>query len=152
MTTRIYSLDSSEAYDLIYRDHLAMLSEVEQETMHRALENSSRLWIGVDGDKVLALWGLIPPTLLSDTAYLWLFTTEHLTGHTFVLIRHSQRAVQEMLKEFPTIVGHAKVGARRSMQWLRWLGAVFEEPINNVAIPFTIKAKQQWPQDSAQSA
>ena len=152
MTTRIFSLDSTKAYDLIYRDHLAMLSTVEQETMHRALENSSRLWIGMDDDKVLALWGLIPPTMLSDTAYLWLFTTEHLTGHTFALIRHSQRAVQDMLKEFPIIVGHAKVGARRSMQWLRWLGAVFEEPINNVAIPFTIKAKQQWPQDSAQSA
>jgi hypothetical protein len=87
---------------------------------------------------------------MSERAYLWLFTTEHLHNHVFMFIRHSQRAVQEMLTEFPTIVGHAALGSTRSIQWLRWLGAEFTEPVGQF-LPFTIKAKQ-WPQDLVQSA
>jgi hypothetical protein len=141
----------AEAYDLIYQEHLSMLSKINQETMQRAMMNSSRVWIGEDDGAVIGVWGLIPPTLMSDVAYLWLFTTKNLTRHTFIFIRHSQKAVQAMLSEFPCIVGHAEIGNRRSLQWLKWLGAEFGEPVSDKAIPFTIKAKQ-WPQDLAQSA
>lgn len=152
MSASIIRLDGAEAYDLIFPDHLATLSVAEQETMHRSLCNSSRVWMGFDDDKIIALWGLIPPTLMSDVAYLWLFTTPNLHGHTFMFIRHSQRAVQQMLQEFPTIVGHAACTNHRGMQWLRWLGAEFGDPINDKVIPFTIKASHQWQPDSAQSA
>jgi hypothetical protein len=111
--------------------------------MERAMSNSSRVWIGADDDKIIAVWGLIPPTLMSDVAYLWLFTTEHLNAHTFTFARHSRRAIAMALDEFPIIVGHCKVGASHSIRWLRWLGAEFGEPIHGKAIPFTIKAKQQ---------
>jgi hypothetical protein len=151
MTASIIQVGSQEACDLLSPEYLSKLPEINQETMHRAIMNSSKLWLGMDDTKIIAMWGLIPPTLMSDRAYLWLFTTEHLKGHVFMFIRHSKRAVEEMLEEFPLIVGHAKVGSDRSIQWLRWLGAEFGEPVNNVAIPFTIKAKQ-WQQDLAQSA
>lgn len=151
MTASIIRLNGAEAYALISPEYLAKLPDIEQETMHRAIMNSSKLWLGMDDDKIIAMWGLIPPTLMSDVAYLWLFTTKHLEGHTFMFIRHSQRAVQEMLEEYPTIVGHCAIGSDRSIQWLRWLGAEFGDPINNMALPFTIRNKQ-WPQDSAQSA
>jgi hypothetical protein len=68
MTASIIRLDGQEAYDLLSPEHLAMLPDIEQETMHRAIMNSSRVWMGMDDAKILAVWGLIPPTLLSDTA------------------------------------------------------------------------------------
>lgn len=151
MTSSIIRLSSTEAYDLIYTEHLSMLSVIEQETIQRSLMNSSGIWMGMDDDKIIAMWGLIPPTLMSDVAYLWMYHTKHLHNHVFRFIRHSQYAVKEMLREFPTIVGHTAVGADRSIQWLRWLGAEFGEPINNDFIPFTIRAPQ-WQQDLAQSA
>lgn len=147
----IIRITGSEAYDLIYEEHLSMLSTINQETMQRAMMNSSRVWLGEDEGRVIAVWGLIPPTLMSDIAYLWLFTTKNLTRHTFIFIRHSQRAVQAMLEEFPTIVGHAELTNRKSIQWLKWLGAEFGDPVSDRAVPFTIKAKQ-WPQDLVQSA
>lgn len=150
MTAEIVRLEGSAAYDLIFPEHLAMLSVINQETMQRAMMNSSRVWLGIDGAQVLAVWGLIPPTLLSDRAYLWLFTTKHFTGHQFVFIRHSQRAVQAMLEEFPCIIGHGVVGADKSLRWLRWLGAKFGEPQGEF-LPFEIRA-DKWQQDSAQSA
>lgn len=153
MTASIIRVDGPEAYDLIFPEHLSMLTSIEQETMQRALRNSTLVWLGMSDEKILALWGLIPPTLLSDTAYLWMFHTKHLDEHKFVFIRHSQRVIERMLQQFPSIVGHVAITNRRAQQWLRWLGAEFGDPINNVAFPFTIKAKaSQWQQDSVQSA
>jgi hypothetical protein len=150
MTVQIYRLTGEEAYDLIFDEHLAKLSDVEQESMHRTMKNSSRVWLGADESKVIAVWGLIPPTILSDTAYLWLFTTHYMHEHVFIFIRHSKRAVESMLKEFPIIVGHTSVTNHRAMQWLRWLGAKYGDPQGQF-IPFKIEATQ-WQQDSAQSA
>ena len=78
----------------------------------------------VDGE-IAAMWGLIPPTLLSSSAYLWLLTTEIAAEHKFLLVRHSQRWIEDALKVYPTIVGD--VGNPAAKRWLAWLGAEFSE-------------------------
>lgn len=140
MTASIMKLTGAEAYDLIFPEHLATMSKVDQETMKRTMNNSSRVWMGFDGAQVLALWGLIPPTLLSDRAYLWLFTTPALVGHEFIFIRHSQRAVQAMLEEFSLIVGNTLCNNERAIRWLRWLGAEFQETEMSGVLHFEIRA------------
>ena len=139
MTAAIQRVANEEAYDLIYHDYLASLPEVSRDVMKRSIMNSSRVWMGYEDGKLLCLWGLIPPTLLSDRAYLWLFTTEHLKSHVFVFVRHSQRMVANMLEEFPLIVGHAAVDNDKAIRWLRWLGAKFLDPQGKL-IPFEIRA------------
>jgi len=141
MTAAIARVSGIEAYDLIYPEHLAMLSEINQETMKRCMHNSTQVWIGYEGDKVLCFLGLIPPTLLSDRAYLWLQTTEHLHSHLFIFIRYSQRLVAEMLEHYPVIVGHTEITNTKAIRWLRWLGATFGEPQAPGVYPFEIKAK-----------
>lgn len=140
MTVSIVRITGHEAYDLIYPQHLAKLSVINQETMHRALTNSLRVWVGFVDGVAVATWGLIPPTMLSDTAYLWLYTDENLREHMFIFIRKSKLAIEEMLAEFPIIVGHAAVGAEKSCRWLKWLGAEFDAPQGHL-LPFTIRAR-----------
>lgn len=140
MTTNIFRLDSAAAYDLICADHLAMLPSMDRETMHRAIMNSSEVWVAAKGDAVLAIWGLIAPTLLSDVAYLWLFTTKNMSGHEFRLIRHSRHLIQAMLRDYTCIHGHGAVGNDHSLRWLGWLGAKFGEPQGNF-LPFEIRAQ-----------
>lgn len=152
MHAEIIRVNSAEAIDLISIDYLPMLADIEQETIVRSIRNSSRTWAGLLDGRLVCMWGLIPPTLMSDTAYLWLITTKHLHGHEFLFIRHSQRAVKAMLEEFPEIVGHTLIENRRAIQWLRWLGAVFGPPINNTVYPFTINRHHKWQPDSVQSA
>jgi hypothetical protein len=68
-----------------------------------------------------------------------MFETPHLREHVFLLVRHSQRMIAEILLAYPTIIGHCKVDQRKSIRWLRWLGAEFGLPQGHL-LPFTIKA------------
>lgn len=106
----------------------------------RFLHCSTISWLAdVDG-RGACLWGLIPPTLLSDQAYLWLWTNELAEQHSFLLVRYSQRMIEEMLKEFPILVGHCHSEDPRAQRWLKWLGAEFDFPQGKL-IPFAIRRK-----------
>ena len=107
----------------------------------QCFRSTTQYWIGRCGDEVICIYGIVPPTLASDNAYLWLYTTPALEGNEFLFVRHSQRCAEEILKLYPRIVGHATVGADRSIRWLRWLGAKFGEPQGGL-IPFTIRMKK----------
>lgn len=140
MTAHLLRIPGGEAYDLIYASCLSMLPDSDREIMHRYMVNSSRVWIGLEDDEVLCFLGLIPPTLLSDRAYLWLQTTAAMREHVFLFVRYSQKVIVEMLQQFPLIVGHCELSATKSVRWLRWLGAEFGDP-EGQAIPFSIRAK-----------
>ncbi len=120
--------------------NLAQLLSKPEAHLRRFFRQSPICWIGqVDGEGI-CVWGLIPPCLLSEKAYLWLWTSELAEQHTFLLVRYSQRMVEEMLKEFPIIVGHCEMKNHRAQRWLKWLGAEFDFPQGKL-IPFIIRRK-----------
>jgi hypothetical protein len=98
---------------------------------------STVIWAGFINGGLACIWGVIPPTLMSDRAYLWLYTTDLIKEHQFTLVRHSQLVMEEILSEYPTVVGHAIIGSDKSIRWLKWLGAKFGPP-QGTAIPFRI--------------
>ena len=101
---------------------------------------SEERWVGLADGQIACLWGLIPPSILSDRAYLWLYHNELVNEHKFAFVRHSQRQVQIMLEHYPTIIGDCLIGNRLGRRWLEWLGASFGDPKEKF-IPFKIKAK-----------
>lgn len=100
---------------------------------------SSIVYTGYIDGSIACIWGLIPPSLLSDSAHLWLHTNDLCHRHPFLLVRYSQRAMESMLEKYPTIVGYCDLTKSRSVQWLRWLGAEVGYPSGNLA-PFVIRA------------
>lgn len=125
--------------EVIRRSPVAQMPGAE-DILLEAIFRSIEIRYGyIDGD-LACVWGLIPPTLLSSTAYLWLLTTEIVAEHKFLFVRHSQRYVKEALRIYPEIVGDAIVGNLSAIRWLRWLGAEFSEPVFG-RIPFVIRAK-----------
>lgn len=107
--------------------------------LHQCLLMSYSAWEArIDGE-LACIWGLIPPTLMSTQAYLWLHTTEVAEAHTFLLVRYSQLWIRHMLDTFPTIVGQVARDAKRSQRWLQWLGAKLGKPDGKL-IPFKIEA------------
>lgn len=112
------------------------MSEADMAVLHNFVV-ASQNYIGIIDGKVVCVYGLRPPTLLSNQAYLWLITTPELKGNEFLFIRHSQIAVQDALSEYRQILGHCIVGADQSIRWLKFLGAKFGTPEGSL-IPFTI--------------
>lgn len=88
---------------------------------------SSEMWTGYVDGNLICCWGLIPPTLLSNQAYLWMHSTPAIRDHQFLLVRHSQRIIEQVLKRYEIIVGDCQVGAKDSIRWLKWLGAEFAD-------------------------
>lgn len=97
----------------------------------------SDLWIGLFDDVPVCAWGLVPPSLISDRAYLWLYVTEAVEENKFIFVRYSQRVMEDLRKLYPTIYGVCEVGNARAIRWMHWLGAEFGYPTDAV-IPFMI--------------
>jgi hypothetical protein len=141
MTALIETLNKSQTRQLIFEAKGGILTNEESNTLEQYLTFSQRLYIGAVDGKLVCAWGLIPPSLLSDQAYLWLFSTEAVEEYKFLFVRNSQKAVQEMLKEYSVITGFCEIGNDRSIRWLRWLGAKFGEPVNAKMVPFEIRKR-----------
>lgn len=109
--------------------------------LQRWLARSEHVWVGENDGELVCTWGLVPPTLLSDYAYLWMISFPGAEEHQFVLVRHSQLQIQEMLKRHPYIIGHCEAKAERSIRWLRWLGAEFKATPKNGLVEFRIRRK-----------
>lgn len=111
--------------------------EHDKKTMEFCLLMSTVMWAGFIRKELACIWGVIPPSLMSNQAYLWLNTTEVLKGHEFIFVRHSQRVFEELLEEYPSVVGHVIIGADKAYRWLRWLGAEFGSP-QGMVVPYRI--------------
>jgi hypothetical protein len=114
-----------------------VLDENDERTMDFCLLMSTVMWAGFIRGKLACIWGVIPPSLMSDQAYAWLNTTEVLKGHEFIFVRHSQMVFDELLEEYPSVVGHVIMGADKAYRWLRWLGAEFGPP-QGMVVPYRI--------------
>lgn len=137
MSALINRIDSKAQADLLAGIELP---KRDKDALGRCLMRSDLTWIGKIDGEYACVWGLIPPSLMSDQAYLWLFSWPIIEDHKFLFIRHSQLVMQEMLGVYSRITGHASVDATRSIRWLKWLGAEFGEPVGRF-VPFVIRKK-----------
>lgn len=125
--------------EIIKRTPVRDLTDAE-EILRRCLLRSEEVRYGFVDNELACVWGLIPPTCLSDTAYLWLLTTEIVAEHKFLFIRHSQRYIEEALKTYNCIVGDVAIDNEPAKRWLRWLGARMDNPSGG-RMNFTIRRK-----------
>lgn len=114
------------------------MSQADERGMEFCYLMSVAIWVGLIDGEVACMWGLVPPSFLSNQAYLWLYTTDLIKEHQFILVRHSQIVMENLLEEYPSIVGHATVGDKKAIRWLRWLGAEFGYP-QGTGLPFRIR-------------
>ncbi len=139
MRVVINEADYSSVQDVLAHSAHSASSSADL-TLSYCYSISEACWVGFIDSKPMAAWGLIPPSLMSDKAYLWLLTTDQVKGHEFLFVRHSQIFLESMLRRYPTIYGHCDVRQEKSIRWLRWLGARFDEP-KGLRIEFSIRGK-----------
>ncbi len=135
MTALIELANKAKTRQLIFEAKEGILSDEEMGVLEQYLTFSAKLYIGSVDGKMCCAWGVVPPSLMSDKAYLWLFSTDAVEEHKFLFVRNSQKAIAEILEEWPIITGYCEVNSIRSIRWLKWLGAKFGGPI---------KGKESW--------
>lgn len=110
------------------------------ELLRKCVYRSTDVRYGFVNGECACVWGLIPPTLLSNSAYLWLLTTDLVEQHKFLFVRHSQRWMEEALCTYPIIIGDWVPGDPSARRWLEWLGAKFG-PLDGGRHQFMIRKK-----------
>ena len=82
-------------------------------------ERSDPLFVGMYGNQVICFVGFIPASLLSDAAYIWMYSTPAVTDHKVMVGRFGRRLIEAARERYPCICGHCS----DSRQWLESLGA-----------------------------
>ena len=86
----------------------------------RAAGLSDPIFRGDYRGHLLVVLGFIPPTILADDAYLWMYTGELAREFPYIIGRWGWRVTRAAFHRYPRLVGHCN---RDSAHWLRRLGA-----------------------------
>ena len=97
MRVSVSKVDRVDLNKILARASSVNLDDQGKTILDNCMRMTSSMWAGLVSGEFVCAWGLIPPTILSDRAYLWLYTKESIEPHEFLFIRYSQIAIQEML-------------------------------------------------------
>src|SRR5260221_12953676 len=101
--TKIELVTKTDAARLISRSMGDKLTDEGRKNLAKCSDCTTTVWAGYVDEELVCIWGLVPPTLLSEMAYLWLHTTEGVKDHEFVFVGRSQRAIQKGVKIDPLL-------------------------------------------------
>lgn len=139
MTPQIKPSSREITRELILEMHDGILTEEDLRALETCTSRATYLWIGYIRERPVCAFGLVPPTLLADRAYLWLYASPAVEEFKFAFVRHSQLVMEDMLTLYPAIYGVTRADNPRAIRWLKWLGATYAQPQNGL-IPFQIGA------------
>lgn len=115
--------------------HLDHWSSQREKEMFEYLVRMGEIWQGLIDGELVACWGVVPPSFLSDSAYVYMIDIP--CSRPLLLARHSREVIKALLQRWPRLYGQCKLNAWSSQRWLKWLGAEFSEPVNGTR-PFVI--------------
>lgn len=140
MTSIVRKATEEDIKGLITQADKSTITFEQRRALIRFLNASTITWVGVIGDRVYGIVGVMQPTIIDDRAYIWFQGTGITDRHQFTLIRQSQIMVKKLLEKFPVIYGHCEVSDVRAHRWVKWLGGTFGE-VDGSTIPFQIVRK-----------
>lgn len=111
--------------ELILEMHDGVLTDEDLLALETCTSQATYLWIGYVHDRPVCAWGLVSPTLLADSAYIWLYATPAIDEYKFQFVRHSQIVMEGMRELYPQIFGVTRADNPRAVRWLTWLGAKY---------------------------
>lgn len=81
-----------------------------------------------DGEP-LGLWGLIPVSVVGDTARVWFLTAEGAERHKKLLLREAREFVRFAESQYARLEAYVHVEYTSCIRWLGWLGFTVSAPI-----------------------
>lgn len=122
--------------DVVFRSPVAGVPQA-LEILYRRICATQNVFVGFIKGDVACIYGLAPPTVLSNQAHIWIITTDTVEQNKFIFVRHSQMVIEAALKEWDHIYGETYIKDRHAFKWIKWLGGVYGHPVG-VFVPFSI--------------
>lgn len=97
---------------------------------------STEIWAGFYNGELGIVWGILPGSLLSDTAYIWSIATDVVKRCPKAFLRASRQWLKSMSGEYAIFVGLC----RRDTTYVQHLGAEFFDDHDSFA-RFEIKVR-----------
>jgi len=94
----------------------------------REVGRSIRAWSWIVDGKVACMFGIVAPSLIDENSYPWFLTTPLVEKHAIAFARRCRLLLPDLLAHHPRLVGMVDARYTMSIRWLRWLGAVVENP------------------------
>ena len=111
-----------------------LLKEEELKIMENAVEKSTSVCM-VSKGQMIGITGIAPDTLLSSSAFLWLYTNPFNERISVEVLKATRVVIKNFLVDYPCLVGYCEVENVKAQRWISWLGADFGRE-NGKLIPF----------------
>jgi hypothetical protein len=143
MKVEIIPAEPSHLVGLLGRTQFANVHGAEESLKHHMLLSESAWIAKVDGE-VMVAWGVIPPCMLSSSAYVWVVVADAIkddSKYKFLFIRYSQRILEVMLQKYESLYGFCYPYQVDSIKWIKFLGGEFRGTDDQNRIPFQLRRK-----------
>lgn len=122
-------------------DREEVLAATGQEPASAALQClslSTEAYAGFAGRELLCLFGIRRASLLGNTGYPWLLSTEAVGRHRTAFARISRGLLGQWAKDFDLLEGYVDARHAVACRWLQWLGFILDaaEPWGAKGLPF----------------
>lgn len=102
-----------------------------EQALKVSFDTSDKVFSFVQGNKkVLAMFGVSSPSLLSSTGVIWFLSTQEIfQKHRRTMARRGREWIMKFLKDYSTLMNFIDVRNTESIKWLKWCGCSFSGPI-----------------------
>ena len=94
----------------------------------RSMEASDMLGCFKHNGTPLAIYGVIPDSIMGGTGIAWLLFSAEAMRHRQVVGRYTKRGLRAIMAKYERVYNWVDTGNEDIIKWLKWLGAKFKGP------------------------
>lgn len=128
-----YSLREAEVLEIWASDHMS-----PEEMLTASMKRSSESFTLVHKEKIVGMLGLVPDSLISERATVWLLTTNEIYSMWIRFLKISKPIIEGLQAKYPVLYNFVDSRNEQCLRWLRWCGAKVYPPESHGAdgMPF----------------
>ena len=98
------------------------------EALRISAEYTKQSWTGLADDRVVCMFGIAQPSILSYVGAPWLLGSEELPKHFRTFLRGNKIYIKAIKKEFELLENYVDTRNTTAIRWLKWLGFELSSP------------------------
>jgi hypothetical protein len=122
-------LDHIELRQLDAEEVWASHHMTPKEALQTSFKNSMHAFTVLHKDKIVAMFGVIPDSLLGRSALVWMLTTDAIDGVKIAFLRYSRLFINYLRSCYPILYNHVDARHAPCLRWLKWVGAAIHPAV-----------------------